>query len=246
MRIAYISTYPPRKCGIGTFNQNLVKAVFPHTGEDHLQDQAFVIAMKEEDQNYEFPPEVKFTIRTNHQKDYIKAARFINFSGADICVLQHEFGLYGGEMGVYILPLLHQLTIPLITICHTVLKDPSYMQRSVLAEIGAKSTKFVVMSQLAVEFLKSVYKIPSTKINLISHGTPVFKSNLQHSLKQSFNFQSKKYSSLLDLLVAIKVLKPFCMSCLKLLKSTRRCYILSLELHIRLLFVYPGKNIRNH
>jgi len=191
MKVAYISTYPPRRCGIGTFTHNLVSAVSSHSGKKQLTDHAIIIAIEEEDHHYHFPEEVKFKIRTNHQKDYLEAAHFINFCGADICVLQHEFGIFGGEMGVYILSLLHHLTIPLVTICHTVLKDPTYMQRSIVHEISKISLQLIVMSQLAVDFFKTVYKIPAAKINFISHGTPLFSQGLQESLKQEYNFQSR-------------------------------------------------------
>src|SRR5882757_9467771 len=126
MKIAFIGSYPPRECGIGTFTQNLFKAMTSHkedTGELH---EAVVIAMDDQEESYDYPEEVQFTIQQEQQGDYIEAARFINLSGADVCVLEHEFGIFGGQNGVYILPLLHRLEIPLIVTLHTVLKSPSY------------------------------------------------------------------------------------------------------------------------
>lgn len=191
MKIAYISTYPPKRCGIGTFTNNLLQSVFSNTEQKQLDDHAFVVALNEENNEFDYPEEVKYTIRTNHQKDYIKAARFINFSGADVVVLQHEYGIFGGEMGVYVLPLLHHLTVPVVTVCHTVLKNPSYIQRAILTEIGKKSSRLVVMSKLAVGFLKDIYKIPAQKIDIIEHGTPVFKPHAQSSLKKEYNLQDR-------------------------------------------------------
>ncbi len=191
MKIAYISTYPPKRCGIGTFTNNLLNAVFSNTEQKKVDDHAFVVALNEEDKEFEYPEEVKYTIRTNHQKDYIKAARFINFSGADVVVLQHEFGIFGGEMGVYILPLLHRLTVPLVTVCHTVLKNPSYIQQAIVSEIGKRSSRIIVMSHLAVDFLKNIYNIPHRKLEIIEHGTPVFKPNVQNSLKKAYNLKDR-------------------------------------------------------
>ncbi|MFW5944743.1 MAG: glycosyltransferase family 4 protein [Bacteroidota bacterium] len=191
MKIAYIATYPPKKCGIGTFTNNLLHSVISTSEQKKISEQAVVVALDDEEQEFEYPEEVKYTIRTNHQKDYIKAARFINFSGADVVVLQHEFGIFGGEMGVYILPLLHHLTIPLVTVCHTVLKNPSYIQRAIISEIGKRSSRVIVMSHLAVDFLKNIYKIPSGKIEIIEHGTPTFKPYEQNALKKSYKLKDR-------------------------------------------------------
>src|SRR5690554_6883775 len=105
MKIAFIGTYPPRECGIGTFTKNLYQSMI---GGDKSVD-GFIVAMNDSDQTYTYPEEVKLTIRQEHQRDYLEAVKFINFSDAKICVLQHEFGIFGGDSGVYILPLLHQI-----------------------------------------------------------------------------------------------------------------------------------------
>jgi hypothetical protein len=128
MKIAYISTYPPRECGIATFNQNLMRAIhanFPK--RDKLLEGGFVVALNDSDSfhEYEYPEEVKYVIRQNSQKDYIRAANYINTSDADVCIMEHEFGIYGGESGIYILPLINRLEKPLISILHTILKEPS-------------------------------------------------------------------------------------------------------------------------
>ncbi len=175
MKIAYISTYPPRECGIATFNQNLMRAIganFPHRKNN--TDCGFVVAVNDSDnlQEYEYGPEVKFIIRQNHQKDYVRAANFINTSDADVCILEHEFGIFGGDSGIYILPLLNRIEKPLISILHTVLKDPGYVQRLIIREIATQSSKIIVMSRRAVEFLTEIYDIPAEKIQIIEHGVP--------------------------------------------------------------------------
>jgi glycosyltransferase involved in cell wall biosynthesis len=175
MKVAYISTYPPRECGIATFNHNLMRAInanFPERGK--LSHGGFVVALNDSEnlQEYEYPDEVKYVIRQNHQKDYIRAANYINTSNADVCILEHEFGIYGGESGIYILPLLNRLEKPLISILHTILKDPSYVQRIIIREIAEQSAKIIVMSKRAVEFLTTIYDIPVEKIQIIEHGVP--------------------------------------------------------------------------
>jgi len=175
MRIAYISTYPPRECGIATFNQNLVNAVNANYPEKRSPLQSgFVVALNDsEDINeYKYPEEVKFIVRQDHQKDYIRAANFINTSNVNVCVLEHEFGIYGGESGIYILPLVNRLQKPLLSILHTVLKNPSFVQKIIIREIAEQSAKVIVMSQRALDFLTEIYDIPLDKIQIIEHGVP--------------------------------------------------------------------------
>lgn len=172
MKIAYISTYPPRECGIATFNQNLMRAISANFPErKSLSQGGFVVAVNDSEslQEYEYPQEVKYVIRQNHQKDYIRAANYINTSDADVCIMEHEFGIYGGESGIYILPLLNRLEKPLISILHTVLREPSYVQKIIVREIAEQSAKIIVMSNRAVEFLTTIYDIPAEKIQIIEH-----------------------------------------------------------------------------
>src|SRR5687768_9826239 len=163
MKLAYIATYPPRECGIGTFTQNMVDSM---VNPDSTHE-GFVVAMNDHEQTYDYPEEVKLIIRQEHQRDYVKAAKFINHSGADLCVLEHEFGIFGGHHGVYILPLLHRLEIPLIVTLHTVLKTPSYNQKAILTEICKLVEKVIVRSNKAVKFLTGIYEIDSEKIEKI-------------------------------------------------------------------------------
>ena len=137
-----------------------------------------VIAMNDFKNDYEYPPEVVYTINQELQQDYIKAADFINDSDIDVCLLQHEYGIFGGESGIYILSFLNRLATPYIVTLHTVLKDPSFLQKVILQEIANGAFKVVVMSNMAAEFLKDIYQIPSEKIMLIEHGVPSFDKNL--------------------------------------------------------------------
>lgn len=192
MKIAYISSYPPRECGIATFNHNLLRAI--GFNKNAVSEESFVVAMNDAENldEYEYPKEVKYIIRQENQKDYIRAADYINTSLADACILEHEYGIYGGESGVYILPLIARLQKPLITIFHTILKDPNHMQLTVLREIAKYSSRIVVMSHRAVGFLTSIYGIPYHKIQLIEHGVPDLEPKTDNPVKNSIAFKGKK------------------------------------------------------
>jgi glycosyltransferase involved in cell wall biosynthesis len=169
-----------------------VNANFPE--RDSLVEGGFVVALNDSEslQEYEYPEEVKYVIRQNHQKDYIRAASFINTSDTDVCILEHEFGIYGGESGIYILPLLNRLEKPLISILHTILKDPSYVQRIIIREIAEQSSKIIVMSQRAVEFLTTIYEVPLEKIQIIEHGVPDVEASKRNPVKSLSQFKNKR------------------------------------------------------
>lgn len=192
MKLAFVGTYPPRQCGIGTFTQNLVEAVHANTNHQKISQDAMVVAINEDGSEYDYPDEVKYVINQNHQRDYINAARFINYSDAGVCVLQHEFGIFGGDDGVFILPFLHRLQIPFIVTFHTVLREPSYTQRSIVEEIGKKAARIVVMSRRAVKFLQEIYHIPREKIALIEHGVPEFEKISHKSAKEKHGLTNKR------------------------------------------------------
>lgn len=191
MKIGYISTYIPRPCGLATFNLNLKGAIEKNTNS---VENSYIVAINDsEDLNqYTYPNEVKFIIRQQNQKDYLRAANFINNSSIDACIMQHEFGIYGGESGVYVLPLLSRLNKPLITILHTVLKEPSYIQKLIVQQIAKKSSRIVVMAKKAVEFLTTIYGISEDKIALIPHGVPDYEDSLESMLKSNQLFQAKR------------------------------------------------------
>lgn len=192
MKIAYISTYSPRECGLATFNGNLKSAIEKNFNVNKESSYVVAINDSEELDYYQYSKEVKFIIRQQNQRDYIKAANHINNSTADTCVMQHEFGIYGGDSGIYVLPLLYRIEKPLITILHTILKDPNYLQKLIIQEIARQSSKVVVMAQKAVEFLIDIYGISPDKIELIEHGVPDYVDNSENPLKKNPLFANKR------------------------------------------------------
>jgi glycosyltransferase involved in cell wall biosynthesis len=191
MKLAIIGNYPPRECGIGTFTKNLFNSIMQDNGNRKIPHEGFVVALNDYNNIYKYPEEVKLTIRQEHQGDYIEAAKFINLSGADICILQHEFGIFGGQSGVYVLPLLHRLEVPFIVTLHTILKSPSYNEKAILKEICKMAHNVIVMSNKAIEFLTDIYQVPSEKISLIEHGVPDINFNAEDA-KKKFKLSNRK------------------------------------------------------
>jgi glycosyltransferase involved in cell wall biosynthesis len=134
--------------------------------------QANVIAITNSSDKFHYPEEVVFEVRQNHLADYRLAAEYINFSGADIVCLQHEFGIFGGPDGRYVLELLKNLREPVITTLHTTLPEPTASLRETLIRISDLSDRLVVMNSQAVPILRDVYGISDRKISFAHHGVP--------------------------------------------------------------------------
>jgi glycosyltransferase involved in cell wall biosynthesis len=191
MKIVYIGTYPPRKCGIGIFTNDLYNSMVSNTDTSKDAIDGFIVAINDDEQTSNYPEEVKLIIRQEHQRDYLEAVKFINLSGADICILEHEFGIFGGQNGMYILPLLYRLEIPLVVTLHTILKKPSYNEKAVLQEICKMANKIIVMSHKAIEFLIDIYDVDQGKIAFIAHGVPDIQFS-QEQTKKEFKLTNKK------------------------------------------------------
>jgi glycosyltransferase involved in cell wall biosynthesis len=188
MKLAFIGTYPPQKCGIGTFTNNLLKSIAENLGYENLFPNISVIAMSDMEQDYNYPSEVTMVVNRDNQRDYLSAAKYINYNNFDACIIEHEFGIFGGESGVYILSLVNRIEIPLMVTFHTVIKEPTHIQKVIVQELAKKSHKIIVMSNRAVEFLLNIYNIPEDKILIIEHGVPVSKGFRTEAIRKKFNF----------------------------------------------------------
>jgi glycosyltransferase involved in cell wall biosynthesis len=167
-RIAFIGNSLPRRCGIATFTTDLQQAVAASAGVA----EAAIVAMTDSDRQYDYPPTVRMEIHDEKLESYQRAARFLNSGQFDAVCLQHEFGIFGGEAGGYIVTLLNALDVPIVTTLHTVLAAPSVAQRRVMRQIADASSTVVVMAEKGRQLLTAVYDIAPEKIEVIPHGIP--------------------------------------------------------------------------
>ncbi len=167
-RIAFIGNYSPRQCGIATFTTDLCESI----AEEYKGTACIALPVNDTEAGYEYPSRVRFELTEKDIESYRRAADFLNTNNVDVVSLQHEYGIFGGRAGSYILTLLRELRMPVVTTLHTILQDPNPDQRRVLEEVASLSDRVVVMSERGVEFLKSIYHVPDEKIDLIPHGIP--------------------------------------------------------------------------
>ncbi len=161
VRTAFVSTYPPRRCGIATFTHDLASA----TGNREI------VALHPPEQPSPYPIEVHHRIRRDEPADYRQTARSLD-DCVDVVSVQHEFGIWGGTDGANVLDFVRALRLPSIATLHTVLRNPTAGQRAILSELVDLVDATVVMSRSAAALLATAYGVDPHRLEIIPHGVP--------------------------------------------------------------------------
>ncbi|MGB9886587.1 MAG: glycosyltransferase family 4 protein [Moorellales bacterium] len=188
LEVAYVSTFPPRQCGLATFTSDLTAAI-DATGRLAPSQ---VVAINHRGQDLVYPAQVSQIIVQEDRSSYVRAANFLNRSRVDVVVVQHEFGIFGGTNGNYLLSFLSHLRKPVVTTFHTVLPNVDSHRKALVQEIAAHSAAVVVPAQKGKEILTQVYKIAPGKIHVIHHGVPVLDLPSKEELKERHGWQDRQ------------------------------------------------------
>ena len=181
-RNAFVSTYAPHRCGIATFTHDLAGAV---GGRE-------IVALHPADAPGPYPLEVHHRIRRDVRADYISAARALNDCGVEVVSIQHEYGIWGGDDGAYVLDFVRALRMPAVATLHTVLSKPSVSQRRVLTELIGATAATVVMSETAASLLTRTYGIAPTRVEIVPHGVPHLPLVPPDSVKPRLGLQGRR------------------------------------------------------
>lgn len=197
--MTFLSTYPPRVCGLATFTEDLVNEI-----DKTALFRPNVIAVTNTEE-YE-DSRVVAKLSQHNRASYFQTARWAN-THAELLVIEHEYGIFGGECGEYIIDLAKNLTIPFIITTHTVLMNPSLKQRIVLRELGRLSAMVVTMAESAVPLLIKTYGIEPGKIVVIAHGVPSLLVKPREELKVRYGLDKKQVISSFGLISPAKGLE---------------------------------------
>ena len=186
-RIAFLGTYPPRRCGIATFTRDLATGML--AADDSVKP--LVVAVTDEGLQYDYAPDVEYEIRQGTKSNYARAAELVNYKAVRWVSLQHEYGIFGGDDGAYILDFLGALRVPAAVTLHTVLDTPSPTQRAIVQKM-AKAAVLVVMSQVAADLLARRYELQGARVEIIPHGIPDMSPRDQEGLKARFGVAGQR------------------------------------------------------
>ncbi len=168
-QIVFLSTFPPRECGIASFTQDLANS-FNDLFAPHIESKVVAMNVDEVSGN-NYPNKVIYTISQNRRDQYRAIARQLNdLPQVKIVSIQHEFGIFGGDWGEYVLEFAEELTKPLIITFHTVLPKPKKKMLLLVRALGVRAEKVTVMTKRSKHILEKIYGIPAEKIAVIPHG----------------------------------------------------------------------------
>lgn len=188
--VAYLSTFPPRECGIATFTEDLVNAM-----DTFLSPNVFskIIALNTDEEKIDYPDgKVVISINQNNIEEYKGAARMIN-DDPEISVvsIQHEFGIFGGEDGEYVITFLETVEVPVVITFHTVLPGPNDHIKNTVIRIAEEVSSIIVMTSNSKKILTDDYQIPEEKISIIPHGIHAFPYTTPDEAKRRLGFEGK-------------------------------------------------------
>ncbi len=195
-RALFLGSYPPRECGIATFTKDMVDAY----------DRAFhlgspVIAVDEPGADVRrYPPEVIARIAEQERDSYAAAAAFVNDYPVELVNIQHEYGLFGGEHGEWLVDFIRLLEKPAVLTLHTVLPEPDASYLRVTRELCEQAAKVVALSETGRGLLEEVYGIDPQRLQVIHHGVPDVPFQDTHSAKATFGIGQRTVISTFGLI----------------------------------------------
>lgn len=187
-RVAVVSTFAPRQCGIATFASDLSDALCRELGSDGV----VVAAINDREEGYDYPATVRLEIDEADSASFRRAAEYLNLAHVDAVNLQHEYGIFGGNAGSHVLTMLRELRTPVVTTLHTILRTPSEHQRRVFDEVLERSTLLIVMNEYSKNLLVSVHGTSPEKIAVVPHGIPDTRFRDPEDLKGEVGLSGKR------------------------------------------------------
>lgn len=196
--ICFLGNYPPKECGIATFTQDLSSAI-NQKFEPKLRSR--IIALNDDANIYNYNKNVIMEINKDDIDDYISKAKEINENeNIKLICIQHEFGIFGGEYGNYLIPFLELIEKPVVVIFHSVLPNPNTAIQRIVKSLCEKSSASVVMAKKAIEILTRDYGIDRDKLYFIPHGIPNVPFVSPGLSKKKIHFENRTIISTFGLL----------------------------------------------
>lgn len=195
-RTLFLGSYPPRECGIATFTRDVVE-----TFDRRFATRSEVIAVDEPGGELRtYGPRVLARIRQQDRGDYLRAARVVNEASAELLNVQHEYGLFGGELGEWLVDLLRTVSKPVVLTLHTVLPEPDEKMLDVTQRLCRHCAKVVALSQTGRDLLEHTFGIEPEKLRVIHHGVPDVPFQATAGAKATFGIGQRQVISTFGLI----------------------------------------------
>jgi glycosyltransferase involved in cell wall biosynthesis len=195
--ILFLTSYPPRECGIATYSRDLIKAL---NNKFSTSFDVKVCAMESGSETFDYPDEVIHILKTSDSKNYLELANYINHNNRiKIVLIQHEFGFFQLQEKSF-QQFLFELKKPVVVVFHTVLPHPDKLFKEKVQHIAIACTSIVVMTHISEQLLVNEYEVPQQKIQVIAHGTHLVPHLSKDFLKEKYELTGKKVLTTFGLL----------------------------------------------
>lgn len=194
-KIVFLSTFPPTQCGIATYTQDTIKGITDIFGKSVTCEICELV------NEPKAKPTQAFTLNTKDKAEYAKVAEQINNDkSVKLVHIQHEFGLFGGNYGDYLLDFLNVIKKPLTYTFHSVIQNPNNELKTFVKLLLSYSNSVFVMTNQSKEILMRDYDIAEEIITCVPHGTHIVIYETPDQAKQKFDIQNRKVLSTFGLL----------------------------------------------
>ncbi|TDQ80021.1 glycosyltransferase [Sphingobacterium yanglingense] len=195
--VAFLSTFPPRACGIATYTTDLMQAIDDKFDASY---ELLAIPIENDDRHYSYPFEAWYRLKLWQVGSFECLSKMLNTSSnIDVLCIQHEFGLFEKKETAF-LSFLARLNVTIVITFHTVLPHPEKWFAEKVSMIADKCEKIIVMTQNAADILKDDYRIEAHKIRVIPHGTHLAPASNKPALLDELALTERKVLSTFGLL----------------------------------------------
>ncbi len=199
--VLFITSYPPRECGIATYSQDLINALNNQFSNSFT---CSICALESDPEQHSYMETPKFILNTDNRNSFTKMAFHINRDeNIKLVVMQHEFGFFAKKEAEFKL-FFDSITKPIVFVFHTVLPNPDAGLRNRVRDIAAIASSIIVMTSNAAAILINEYDVPDYTITVIPHGTHLVPPLDRKKLKYKYQFSHRKVLSTFGLLGSSK------------------------------------------
>jgi glycosyltransferase involved in cell wall biosynthesis len=244
IELLLISSFPQRQCGIATFSEDFRNSLLEKFG-GVLKISVCAIENETVPRTLEYP--ITHILEAQNPSSYLNLAKNVSRNSTIRgIIIQHEFGLFGGNYGAYLLYFLDKVNLPVFVTFHTVLPNPSKERLEIVRKISKHATKVVVMTENSAEILRKDYQIDDLKLEIIAHGVHLTPLRNQNYLKAKFKLENKKVLSTFGLLSQGKSIETAIYALPEIIKKHPNCIYLILGKTHPEIYKREGENYRTY
>jgi glycosyltransferase involved in cell wall biosynthesis len=241
--ILFLTSYPPRECGIATYSQDLITTLQIKFSTSFTVK---ICPVESDLERFDYPFKPAFILNADNEQSYLDLAVSINANPRlELLVIQHEFGFFNHHKSSLI-RLLLTCNKPICLVFHTVLKEPDVALKAHVQLLAKGADTLIVMTKFSKEILIKYYGIQPSKIHVIPHGTHLTPPFDKKQLEEKYKLKNRKVLSTFGLLSAGKGIETTLKALPKIIREHNDVIFLILGKTHPTIVKNEGEKYRNH